>query len=235
MSRILLLEDDLSLINGLSFAFKKQGYELTIARTLKEAEMLWGDDKYELLVLDVSLPDGTGFEFCEKVRQVSKVPIIFLTASDEEMSIIMGLDIGGDDYITKPFEAMELIARVNSNLRRYNQILALKENRNLNNNQQRLVVGGLELDKFTKEVFVNDRGVRLTAKEFQILELLMSYPGRVYSAEEIYEAVWKEEAINTETIMVHVRKLREKIEANPKKPEYLKVVWGIGYKIEKGV
>ena len=99
MSRILLLEDDLSLINGLSFAFKKQGYELTIARTLKEAEMLWGDDKYELLVLDVSLPDGTGFEFCEKVRQVSKVPIIFLTASDEEMSIIMGLDIGGDDCV----------------------------------------------------------------------------------------------------------------------------------------
>lgn len=118
MSRILLLEDDLSLINGLSFAFKKQGYELTIARTLKEAEMLWGDDKYELLVLDVSLPDGTGFEFCEKVRQVSKVPIIFLTASDEEMSIIMGLDIGGDDYITKPFKLGVLVSRINALLRR---------------------------------------------------------------------------------------------------------------------
>ena len=104
MSNILLLEDDLSLINGLSFAFKKQGFELVVARTLKEADSLWMDGKYDLLVLDVSLPDGTGFEFCKKVRQVSKVPIIFLTAADEEMNIIMGLDIGGDDYITKPFK-----------------------------------------------------------------------------------------------------------------------------------
>ena len=181
------------------------------------------------------MPVMDGIEMTMKIRENYDFPIIFLSAKSEDIDKITGLNIGGDDYITKPFEAMELIARVNSNLRRYNQILALKENRNLNNNQQRLVVGGLELDKFTKEVFVNDRGVRLTAKEFQILELLMSYPGRVYSAEEIYEAVWKEEAINTETIMVHVRKLREKIEANPKKPEYLKVVWGIGYKIEKGV
>ena len=127
---------------------------------------------------------------------------------------------------------MELIARVNANIRRYDQIMLLKNKSISNDNDHRLIVGGLELDKYTKEVIVNDKTVRLTAKEFQIL-LLMSYPGRVYSAEEIYQAVWKEEAINTETIMVHIRKLREKIEINPKKPEYLKVVWGIGYKIEK--
>lgn len=113
MSKILLLEDDLSLINGLSFAFKKQGFELNIARTLKEADALWADGRYDLLVLDVSLPDGTGFEFCKRVRQVSKVPIIFLTASDEETSIIMGLDMGGDDYITKPFKLGVLVSRVN--------------------------------------------------------------------------------------------------------------------------
>ena len=194
-----------------------------------------GVGEVNVILMDIMMPVMDGITMVLKLRENYDFPVIFLSAKSEDIDKITGLNIGGDDYITKPFEAMELIARVNSNLRRYNQILALKENRNLNNNQQRLVVGGLELDKFTKEVFVNDRGVRLTAKEFQILELLMSYPGRVYSAEEIYEAVWKEEAINTETIMVHVRKLREKIEANPKKPEYLKVVWGIGYKIEKGV
>ena len=118
MSRILLLEDDLSLINGLSFAFRKQGFTLDIARTLKEAEGMWGDGKYDLLVLDVSLPDGNGFEFCQKVRRSSKVPIIFLTASDEEMNIIMGLDIGGDDYITKPFKLGVLMSRINALLRR---------------------------------------------------------------------------------------------------------------------
>ena len=118
MSKILLLEDDLSLINGLSFAFRKQGFELAVVRTLKEANELWGEGKYDLLVLDVSLPDGTGYEFCKKVRQVSKVPIIFLTASDEEMNIIMGLDIGGDDYITKPFKLGVLVSRINALLRR---------------------------------------------------------------------------------------------------------------------
>ncbi len=120
MSRILLLEDDLSLINGLSYAFRKQGFELDIARTLKEGEMRWTDGKYDLLVLDVSLPDGSGFDFCKKVRLTSKVPVIFLTASDEETSIIMGLDIGGDDYITKPFKLGVLISRINALLRRAN-------------------------------------------------------------------------------------------------------------------
>ncbi|MDO5346883.1 MAG: response regulator transcription factor, partial [Lachnospiraceae bacterium] len=118
MNSILLLEDDLSLINGLSFALKKQGFGLDVARTLKEADAVWADDKYDLLILDVSLPDGSGFEFCKKVRRVSKVPIIFLTASDEETSIIMGLDIGGDDYITKPFKLGVLVSRINALLRR---------------------------------------------------------------------------------------------------------------------
>lgn len=130
MSKILLLEDDLSLINGLSFAFRNQGFELAVVRTLKEANELWGEGKYDLLVLDVSLPDGTGYEFCKKVRQVSKVPIIFLTASDEEMNIIMGLDIGGDDYITKPFKLGVLVSRINALLREQRALIQLIQNCN---------------------------------------------------------------------------------------------------------
>lgn len=163
MSRILLLEDDLSLINGLSFAFKKQGYELTIARTLKEAEMLWGDDKYELLVLDVSLPDGTGFEFCEKVRQVSKVPIIFLTASDEEMSIIMGLDIGGDDYITKPFKLGVLVSRINALLRRARDFGVV---------DTELQSNGIRVHLLQGQVYKNGDLLDLTVAEYKLLCLL---------------------------------------------------------------
>ena len=232
---ILIVEDEKGIRETVTVFLKNQGYNVLQASNGEEGLALIEANEIHLAVVDIMMPIMDGITMVLKLRENYDFPVIFLSAKSEDIDKITGLNIGGDDYITKPFEAMELIARVNSNLRRYNQILALKENRNLNNNQQRLVVGGLELDKFTKEVFVNDRGVRLTAKEFQILELLMSYPGRVYSAEEIYEAVWKEEAVNTETIMVHVRKLREKIEANPKKPEYLKVVWGIGYKIEKGV
>ena len=222
---ILIVEDEKGIRETVTVFLKNQGYNVLQASNGEEGLALIEANEIHLAVVDIMMPVMDGITMVLKLRENYDFPVIFLSAKSEDIDKITGLNIGGDDYITKPFEAMELIARVNSNLRRYNQILALKENRNLNNNQQRLVVGGLELDKFTKEVFVNDRGVRLTAKEFQILQLLMSYPGRVYSAEEIYEAVWKEEAINTETIMVHVRKLREKIEANPKKPEYLKVVW----------
>ena len=186
---------------------------------------------YDAVLMDIRMPVMDGLTMTMKLREVSDIPVIFLTAKTEDIDKITGLNLGADDYITKPFEPMELIARVNSNLRRYEQILNLKGNTQKPNNQ--LVVGGLVLDQATKEVFVNGRSVRLTKKEFQILELLMSYPGKVYSAEEIYESIWEETAINTETIMVHVRRLREKIEANPKHPEYLKAVWGVGYKIEK--
>ena len=194
-------------------------------------------DTPELILLDIMLPGEDGLELLKKLKNSAKtkdIPVIMVTAKGAEYDKVIGLDSGADDYVTKPFEAMELIARVNSHIRRYEQILDLKKNAGKPVEQShRLIVGGLELDQYSKEAFVNGNAIRLTAKEFQILELLMSYPGRVYSAEEIYEAVWKEDAINTETIMVHVRKLREKIEVNPRKPEYLKVVWGIGYKIEK--
>ena len=228
---ILLVEDELGIRETVKIFLKSQNYEVIEAENGKEGLIALQNNDIHLAIVDIMMPVMDGLTMTMKLREVSDIPVIFLTAKTEDIDKITGLNLGADDYITKPFEPMELIARVNSNLRRYEQILNLKGNIQKPNNQ--LIVGGLVLDQATKEVFVNGQSVRLTKKEFQILELLMSYPGKVYSAEEIYESIWEETAINTETIMVHVRRLREKIEANPKHPEYLKAVWGVGYKIEK--
>lgn len=230
---ILIVEDEKGIRETVTVFLKNQGYNVLQASNGEEGLALIEANEIHLAVVDIMMPVMDGITMTMKLRQKYDFPIIFLSAKSEDIDKITGLNIGGDDYVTKPFEPMELVARVNTNIRRYEQIIKLKNMTTNDNAQHKLVVGGLELDKYTKEVSANNKTVRLTAKEFQILELLMSYPGRVYSAEEIYQAVWKEEAINTETIMVHIRKLREKIEINPKKPEYLKVVWGIGYKIEK--
>ena len=224
MSNILLLEDDLSLINGLSFAFKKQGFELVVARTLKEADSLWVDGKYDLLVLDVSLPDGTGFEFCKKVRQVSKVPIIFLTAADEEMNIIMGLDIGGDDYITKPFNILEVKARMKAILRRN----AVTEKKAAKSNI--INAGDMKIDCDSRNLYIAGRPINLTAKEFDLLELLAVNPGKVYSRDNLLKAVWGQDySGDGRTVDVHMRRLREKIEDNPSEPKYVHTKWGVGY------
>ncbi len=228
---ILLVEDELGIRETVKIFLKSQNYEVIEAENGKEGLIALQNNDIHLAIVDIMMPVMDGLTMTMKLREVSDIPVIFLTAKTEDIDKITGLNLGADDYITKPFEPMELIARVNSNLRRYEQILNLKGNTQKPSNQ--LIVGGLVLDQATKEVFVNGQSVRLTKKEFQILELLMSYPGKVYSAEEIYESIWEETAINTETIMVHVRRLREKIEANPKHPEYLKAVWGVGYKIEK--
>ncbi|WP_416324512.1 response regulator transcription factor [[Eubacterium] hominis] len=231
---ILLVEDEKGIRETVAIFLKNQGYDVLQAENGKEGLELIKQHDVHLAVVDIMMPVMDGITMTMELRQHYDFPVLFLSAKSEDMDKITGLNLGADDYITKPFEPMELIARVNTNIRRYEQILSLKQNALAQENDHCLKVGGLKLDTFTKEVFVHDQAIRLTAKEFAILALLMRYPGRVYSAEEIYEAVWNEEAINTETIMVHVRKLREKIEVNPKKPEYLKVVWGIGYKIEKG-
>ena len=230
---ILIVEDEMGIRDTVSVFLKNQGYKVYTATNGQEGLEVVSKHEIHLAIVDIMMPVMDGITMTMKLRQKYDFPIIFLSAKSEDIDKITGLNIGGDDYVTKPFEPMELVARVNTNIRRYEQIIKLKNMTTSDNAQHKLVVGGLVLDKYTKEVSANNKTVRLTAKEFQILELLMSYPGRVYSAEEIYQAVWKEEAINTETIMVHIRKLREKIEINPKKPEYLKVVWGIGYKIEK--
>lgn len=228
---ILLVEDELGIRETVKIFLKSQNYEVIEAENGKEGLIALQNNDIHLAIVDIMMPVMDGLTMTMKLREVSDIPVIFLTAKTEDIDKITGLNLGADDYITKPFGPMELIARVNSNLRRYEQILNLKGSTQTPSNQ--LIVGGLVLDQATKEVFVNGQSVRLTKKEFQILELLMSYPGKVYSAEEIYESIWEETAINTETIMVHVRRLREKIEANPKHPEYLKAVWGVGYKIEK--
>lgn len=223
MSKILLLEDDLSLINGLSFAFRKQGFELAVVRTLKEANELWGEGKYDLLVLEVSLPDGTGYEFCKKVRQVSKVPIIFLTASDEEMNIIMGLDIGGDDYITKPFKLGVLVSRINALLRRA---------KGFNSTDTELQSNGIKVLMLQGQVFKNEKLIDLTAAEYKLLCLFMKNPNVVLTKEQILDKLWDCEGnyIDSSTLTVYMRRLRMKIEDNPSEPQMLLTVRRMGYK-----
>ena len=223
MSKILLLEDDLSLINGLSFAFRKQGFELAVVRTLKEANELWGEGKYDLLVLDVSLPDGTGYEFCKKVRQVSKVPIIFLTASDEEMNIIMGLDIGGDDYITKPFKLGVLVSRINALLRRA---------KGFNSTDTELQSNGIKVLMLQGQVFKNEKLIDLTAAEYKLLCLFMKNPNVVLTKEQILDKLWDCEGnyIDSSTLTVYMRRLRMKIEDHPSEPQMLLTVRRMGYK-----
>ena len=215
MRKILLLEDDLSLINGLSFAFRKQGFELAVVRTLKEANELWGEGKYDLLVLDVSLPDGTGYEFCKKVRQVSKVPIIFLTASDEEMNIIMGLDIGGDDYITKPFKLGVLVSRINALLRRA---------KGFNSTDTELQSNGIKVLMLQGQVFKNEKLIDLTAAEYKLLCLFMKNPNVVLTKEQILDKLWDCEGNYIDS------RLRMKIEDNPSEPQMLLTVRRMGYK-----
>ena len=221
--KILIVEDDLSLINGLSFALKKQGYELDVARTKLEANAIWADRKYDLVILDVSLPDGSGFDICEKIRQTSKVPIIFLTAADEETDIIMGLDIGGDDYITKPFKLAVLISRINAILRRSNNFS--KDNVELSSN-------GITVQLLKGKVYKNGEQIDLTASEYKLLCMLMENKDIVLSAEQILSKLWDcdENYVDRNTLTVYIRRLRSKIEDNPSNPEMIVTVRGMGYK-----
>ena len=223
MSNILLLEDDLSLINGLSFALRKQGYELEVARTIKEVDIVWAEGKYDLLILDVSLPDGSGFEICEKVRQTSKVPIIFLTASDEEVNIIMGLDMGGDDYITKPFKLGVLLSRINALLRRAGDF---------SRTDTEIQSNGLKAVLTQGKVYKNGELLDLTAGEYKLLCLFMQNPGTVLSKEQILENLWDNEGnyIDNNTLNVYIRRLRTKVEDNPSDPQMILTVRRMGYK-----
>lgn len=217
------MEDDLSLVNGLSFAFNKWGFSLDVARTLLEAERLWEDGIYDLLVLDVALPDGSGFAFCKKVRQISKVPIIFLTASDEEMNIIMGLDIGGDDYITKPFKLGVLESRINALLRRANDFGAA---------DTELVSNNIRICLLKGQAFKNGELLDLTAAEYRLLCLFMQNPNVVLPRERILEKLWDCEGsfIDSGSLTVYMRRLRMKVEDDPGEPRMLLTVRGMGYK-----
>ena len=229
---VLVVEDDEQIRDGIEIYLKSQGYEVSKAADGIEGLEILKEKEVHLAIIDVMMPRMDGIHMVMRLRKEYDFPVIMLSAKSEEVDKIMGLNMGADDYVTKPFQPLELLARVNSHLRRYKRFLEITGQGTVEpENIYR--IGGIELNEDTKEVFVDGEPVKMTPMEFKILALLMRNPGRVFSAEEIYERVWNERAINTDTVMVHVRKIREKIEYNPKEPKYLKVVWGIGYKFEK--
>ncbi|MGL6107158.1 response regulator transcription factor [Romboutsia sp.] len=228
---ILVVEDEKDIALAIQAYLVNQGYKVFIANNGVEGLDIVENEEIHLAIVDIMMPKMDGIEFTMKVRLEHDFPIIMLSAKSEDIDKITGLNIGADDYVTKPFKPLELLARVNSQLRRYKKFLVMKQDNIVN--KDIFTIGGLELDISTKEVSVDGNIIKTTPIEFKILQLLMRNPGRVFSADEIYESVWKERAVNTDTIMVHIRNIREKIEVNSKNPKYLKVVWGVGYKIEK--
>ena len=231
INHVLIVEDDKEIREGVEIYLKSQGYEVYQAADGLEGLKVIESQEIHLAIVDVMMPRMDGIQMTIKLREKYDFPVIFLSAKSEEVDKIMGLNMGADDYITKPFTPMELLARVNSQLRRYRRFMEKLDQKEKMENIY--IIGGLELNEDTMEASVDGEPVKLTPTEYKILLLLMKNPGRIFSVEEIYERVWNERAINTDTIMVHVRNIREKIEINPKEPKYLKVVWGVGYKIEK--
>ena len=226
---ILIVEDEKDIALAIEAYLTNQGYKVSIAGNGIEALEIVEATPIDLAIVDVMMPKMDGITFTMKLREHHHFPVIMLSAKSEEVDQIMGLNMGADDYVTKPFRPLELLARVNSQLRRYKRFSNL-----LNEESSNVItIGGLELNTETKEFTVDGNAVKLTPIEYKILNLLMKHPGRVFPTEEIYERIWNETAINTDTIMVHIRNIREKIEINPKNPKYLKVVWGVGYKLEK--
>lgn len=229
MYNILVCDDDKEIVEAIEIYLTKEGYNVIKAYDGLEALEKLETEDVHLLLLDIMMPRLDGIRATIQIRQKSGIPIIILSAKSEDSDKVIGLDIGADDYVTKPFNPLELIARVKSQIRRYTKLGAIAETRN-----NVYVVGGLQLNDENKEVTVDGEPVKLTPYEYNILLLLIKSPGRVFTIEQIYESVWNEEAIAADnTVAVHIRHIREKIEINPKEPRYLKVVWGLGYKIEK--
>ena len=227
MYNILICDDDTDIVGALKIYLANPEYCLFEAHTGAEALALLGSEKIDLILLDIMMPVMDGITATAKIREKSAVPIILLTAKSEDTDKILGLNIGADDYITKPFNPIEVTARVNSQLRRYFRLGGAAQTPHL------FTVGGITLDDESKKVTVDGDEVSLTPKEFDILKLLISSPGRVFSPKEIYRSVWNEEPFSSDnTVAVHIRHLREKIEFSPNDPRYLKVVWGQGYKME---
>ena len=231
VNHVLVVEDDKEIREGVEIYLKSQGYEVFQAADGVEGLEVIEKEDIHLAIVDIMMPRMDGISMVVKLRGKYDFPVIFLSAKSEEVDKIMGLNMGADDYVTKPFTPMELLARVNSQLRRYRRFMEKLGDKEENSRIH--TIGGLEINEDNVEVTVDGEPVKMTPIEYKILLLLMKNPGRVFSAEEIYERVWNERAINTDTIMVHVRNIREKIEVNPREPKYLKVAWGVGYKIEK--
>ena len=223
---ILVADDDREIVSGISIFLSAEGYRVLPAYNGIEALEVLSENEIHLMLLDVMMPEMDGISTLMKLRKSRNIPVILVSAKSEDADKVLGLTAGADDYITKPFNPTELVARVKSQLRRYTQLGSIEKKAG------RIVIGGLEINTEDRTVTADDAEVRLTPIEYKILELLCKNRGRVFSADEIYRRVWNEEtAVTDNTIAVHIRHIREKIEINPKEPKYLKVVWGIGYKI----
>ncbi len=226
---ILIVEDEIEIANAIAIYLKNQNYQVRIAQNGQIGLEILEKESIQLAIVDVMMPVMDGITMVLKLREKYDLPVIMLSAKSEDIDKITGLNMGADDYVTKPFVPMELIARVNSHLRRYQRY----SKQSPVSQEHVKVIGGIELNEDTKEVHVDGELKKLTPIEFKILDLFMSHPGMVFSSDTIYEQVWNDIAVNSDTVMVHIRNLREKIELNPRNPRYIKVVWGIGYKIEK--
>lgn len=231
MFNILVCDDDKELVEAIEIYLRQEGYNVLKAYDGEEAlKVLKREEKVDLLVIDVMMPRLDGIRATLKIREENSLPIIILSAKSEDADKILGLNVGADDYVTKPFNPLELVARVKSQLRRYTKLGSTV----VQNNNTVYTVGGLSIDDDLNEVTVDGEPVKLTPIEYNILLLLMKNQGKVFSIDQIYESIWNEDAIGADnTVAVHIRHIREKIEINPKEPRYLKVVWGVGYKIEK--
>lgn len=229
MNRILVCDDETEIVDAIEIYLMQEGYQVVKAYTGEEVLEILKGQEIHLLIIDIMMPGLDGIRTTMKIREKSSIPIIFLSAKSQDADKILGLNIGADDYVTKPFNPLELVARVKSQLRRYTLLGNLTVE-----NSHSYQVGGLLINDDTKEVTVDGDLVKLTPIEYNILLLLVKNRGRVFSIQQIYENIWEEEAIGADnTVAVHIRHIREKIEINPKEPRYLKVVWGVGYKIEK--
>ncbi|TYO93934.1 DNA-binding response OmpR family regulator [Desulfallas thermosapovorans DSM 6562] len=225
---VLVCDDDTAIVDALEIYLRQENYEVVKAYTGTQALKVLSEQKIHLVLLDIMMPELDGLLTTIKIREELNVPIIILSAKSEDTDKITGLNFGADDYVTKPFNPLELMARVKSQMRRYTMLGSLATDSGV------LKTGGLELDPEARELRVDGEEIKLTATEFGIMLFLMRNMGRVFSTEQIYEHVWNEPAYSAEnTVPVHIRRIREKIEINPREPKYLKVVWGIGYKIEK--
>ena len=232
MRQILVCDEDKEIVDAIEIYLMQEGYEVIKAYDGEETiAKLKANPQIQLLIIDIMMPRLDGIHATLKIRETSSIPIIFLSAKSEDADKILGLNIGADDYVTKPFNPLELVARVKSNLRRYTSLGSIGGEAC---NDAIFRAGGLVINDDTKEVTVDEEPVKLTPIEYNILLLLVKNQGRVFSIDQIYESIWNEDAIGADnTVAVHIRHIREKIEINPKEPRYLKVVWGVGYKVEK--
>lgn len=230
MAKILVCDDDKEIVEAIDIYLTQEGYEVLKAYDGQEALKVLNANDVDLLVIDVMMPRLDGIRATLKIREENNIPIIILSAKSEDADKILGLNVGADDYVTKPFNPLELVARVKSQLRRFTQLGSTAKE----NNAAVYTTGGLSINDDLKEVTVDGESVKLTPIEYNILLLLVRNQGKVFSIEQIYENIWNEDAIGADnTVAVHIRHIREKIEINPKDPRYLKVVWGVGYKVEK--